>query len=248
MLGQDAPPITTSKMKALILILLLSLGQLGCSLKTEKPNESDMLGLFKKGDSIETFWKWFATNEKKYRNFQDDPDKYLTELLVKVKKIAGGLAVELEPPQDGVINMTISADGDKNLFPTVEKIVENAPKLDGWRIFAFRQRMPTDKVKGMILKAQDHELDPNKMKFYPIVSGDTLDIIVYADHVTNENKSNVAYGCLMLLDNLLGEYDCVRKVRNYDFHTMPTDRDLLSELKPLVEIASYVDNFHRQKN
>jgi hypothetical protein len=38
-LGQDAPPITTSKMKALILILLLSLGQLGCSLKTEKPNE-----------------------------------------------------------------------------------------------------------------------------------------------------------------------------------------------------------------
>jgi hypothetical protein len=47
---------------------------------------------------------------------------------------------------------------------------------------------------------------------------------------------------------LLGEYDCVKKVRNYDFHTMPTDRDLLSELKPLVEIASYVDNFHRQKN
>jgi hypothetical protein len=40
MLGQEAPRITTSKMKALILILLLSLGQLGCSLKTEKPNET----------------------------------------------------------------------------------------------------------------------------------------------------------------------------------------------------------------
>ena len=234
-------------MKVSILILLLSLGPIDGKLKAEKQNESDMLGLFKKGDSIEAFWKWFVDNENKYRNFQDDPDRYLTELLAKIKKIAEGLAVELEPPQNGIINMTISADGDANLFSTVQKIVDNAPKIDGWKIFAFRQRMPTDKVKGMILKAQDHTLDPNKMKFHPIVSGGTLDIIVYVDHVTEENKSNVAYGCLMLLDNLLGEYDCVKKVRSYDFHPMPTDQSELAELKPLIEIVNYVDSFHQQK-
>ena len=234
-------------MKVLLLILLLSLGQLCCTFKTEKQNESDMPGLFKKGNSIETFWKWFADNEKKYRNFQDDPDKYLTELMEKIKKIAGGLAIELEPPKNGVINMTISADGDADLFPTVQKIVDGAPKMEGWKILAFRQRMPADKVKGMILKAQDHTLDPGKMKFYPIVSGNTLDIIIYADDVTEENKSDVAYGCLVLLDNLLGEYDCVKKVRSYDFHPMPTDQHELAELKPLIEIANYVDSFHLQK-
>jgi hypothetical protein len=232
-------------MKVPILILLVSLVQIDCTLKAEK--QKDMLGLFKKGDSIEIFWKWFADNENKYRNFQDDPDKYLTELLTKIRKIAGGLAVELEPPQNGIINMTISADGDANLFSTVQKIVDNAPKLDGWKILAFRQRMPIEKVRGMILKSQDHTLDPSKMKFYPIVSGNTLDVIVYADHVTEENKSNVAYGCLLLLDNLLGEYDCVMKVRAYDFQSMPTDQSELAELKPLIELADYVDIFSQQK-
>jgi hypothetical protein len=107
--------------------------------------------------------------------------------------------------------------------------------------------MPIEKVRGMILKSQDHTLDPSKMKFYPIVSGNTLDVIVYADQVTEENKSNVAYGCLLLLDNLLGEYDCVMKVRAYDFQSMPTDQRELAELKPLIELADYVDIFSQQK-
>jgi hypothetical protein len=234
-------------MKVSILILLLSLGPLVGKLKTEKQHEGDMLVLFNKGDSIEAFWKWFVDNEKKYRNFQDDPDKYLTELFARVKKIAGGLAVELEPPQNGVINMTISADGDASLFSTVQKIVDNAPNIDGWKIFAFRQRMPIEKVKGMILEAHEHTLDPNKIKFHPIVSRGTLDIIVYVEHVTDENKNDVAYGCLMLLDNLLGEYDCVKKVRSYDFHPMPTDQGELAELKPLIEIVNYVDSFYQKK-
>jgi hypothetical protein len=226
------------------LILFSIIGLLSCSGTTQKQTDNDMLGLSKNRESIENFWTWFSSNEKNYRNFQDNPDKYLTELLSKVKKISKGLAVELEPPKDGIINMTISADGDANLFSLVQQIVDKAPKLDGWHFYAFRQRMPVDKVKGMILKAEDHELDPSKIKFSPIISGDTLDIIVYVDHVTQKNRNQVAYGCLMLLDNLLGEYDCVKKVRSYDFHSMPQDQREISELKPLIEIAQYVDSFH----
>lgn len=203
-----------------------------------------MFGLFKNGDPIENFWTWFSTNEKDYRMFQENPDKYLDELLLKAKKMAGGLAIELEPPKDGIINMTISADGDIDLFPTVQKIVDKAPKIKGWNILAYRQRMPIDKVKGMTLKIQDQILDPVKMKFFPIISGDTLDIIIYTDHVTDDNRNKVAYGCLMLLDNLLGEYDCVKKVRSYDFHSLSTGQKELAELKPLIEIANYIDNFH----
>ena len=63
----------------------------------------------------------------------------------------------------------------------------------------------------MVLKAQDHELNPDKMKFFPVVSGDSLDIIIYANNVTEENYNQVAYGGLLLIDNILGEYDCVTK-------------------------------------
>lgn len=223
------------------------LGQLSCSGTPEKQNNKNMFGLFKKGDKIENFWTWFAENEKTYRNFHDNPDKYLNELLSNAKKISDGLAIELEPPKDGVINMTISADGVIDLFPVVQQIVEKAPKISGWKFYAFRQRMPVDKVKGMVLKAQNHELNPDKMKFTPIVTGDTLGIIIYADDITEDNYNQVAYGGLMLVDNILGEYDCVTKVRSYDFHNMPPNADNLTDLFPLLELAEYVDNFHKRK-
>lgn len=234
-------------MKSQMLIILLLFGQISCSGTTEKQNNTKRFGIFKKGDSIESFWVWFSKNEKKYRNFQDNPDKYLNELLSKAEKISEGLAIELEPPKDGIINMTVSADGDVDLFPVVQQIVDKAPNISGWRFFAFRQRVPAEKVKGMVLKAQNHELNPDMMKFSPVINGDSLDIIIYANNVTAENYNQVAYGGLMLVDNILGEYDCVTKVRSYDFKNMPSNTDNLTDLFPLIELAAYVDNFHKRK-
>lgn len=227
--------------------IILLLGQISCSVVSEKQNNKNMFGLFKNGDPIENFWTWFSENEKTYRNFQHNTDKYLNELLSKTKKISNGLAIELEPPKEGIINMTVSADGIIDLFPIVQQIIEKAPKINGWKFYAFRQRIPTDKAKGMILKAQDHELNPNKMKFSPIVTGDILDIIIYVNNITEENHNQVAYGCLMLVDNILGEYDCVTKVRGYDFHNMPPNADNLTDLLPLLELAQFVDYFYSRK-
>ncbi len=206
-----------------------------------------MFGLFKKQDPIEKFWKWFQTNEKNLRDFLKNPDKVLTQVLENAKKIQSGLAIEFEPPKDNIINVTISADGDRNLFPKVLDIVAQAPKIEGWSFVAFRQRIPPDQVKGMVLEAQDHKLIPDKMKFFPIISGDSLDIIIYAKDITEENFDQVAYGGLMLVDNILGEFDCVTKVHSYDFQNMPTRTEELKDLRPLLELATFVDSFHRKK-
>ena len=171
----------------------------------------------------------------------------MTELLTQAKEIRRGLAIELEPPRNGIINLTVSADGDRDLFPLVKSIVDRAPNLEGWKFFAFRQRMNLELVKGMVLKARDHELDPGKMKFFPVVDGDTLDLIIYVNGVTEENYNQVAFGGLLLLDNILGEYDCVTKVRSYDFHNMPTDKEQLNGLLSLLDLAAYVDKFHSTK-
>ncbi len=234
--------------KFLFLILVLTLGLIGCNSQTPKQTEKDMSGVSKKQGPIEKFWMWFQANEKDLRDFQKNPDKTLTQVLDSARKIQSGLAIEFEPPKNNIINVTISADGNRDLFPIVKEIVEKAPKIEGWTFVAFRQRMTSDKVKGMVLKAQDHELNPDKMKFFPVVSGDSLDIIIYANNVTEDNYTQVAYGGLLLLDNILGEYDCVTKVRNYDFQNMPTKQDELKDLKPLLDLAEYVDNFHKSKH
>ncbi len=206
-----------------------------------------MLKLFKRTDPIEKFWTWFKENEKRFRNFEQDPDKYLNEMLVHGKKIAEGLAIELEPPANGIINMTVSADGNRDLFETVVNIVDKAPNIEGWNFIAFRQRIPADKIKTMQLKVKGRELDPQHMKFFPMIDNDTLDIIIYVNGVTEDNYNDIAYAGLLLLDNILGEYDCVMKVRSYDFHNMPVKKEELADLLPLLEITAYVDKFHSGK-
>jgi len=230
------------------LFLILTFNLSFTCINSQQFKQTEMLGLFKKQDPIEKFWRWFQANEKGLREFQKNPDKILTQVLDSARQIQIGLAIEFEPPKNNIINVTISADGNRNLFPIVKEIVERAPKIEGWSFVAFRQRMSSDKVKGMVLKAQDHELNPDKMKFFPVVSGDNLDVIIYANNVTEENYNQVAYGGLLLLDNILGEYDCVTKVRSYDFQNMPTKLEELKDLKPLLDLAEYVDNFHRKRN
>jgi hypothetical protein len=205
------------------------------------------ISLSKKNDPIENFWTWFKQNEKRLRKFEENPDKYLDEILTKAKEIQKGLAIELEPPNNGIINMTISADGDRELFEIVQKIIDKASKIEGWKFNAFRQRMTTEQIKGMKVKVGREELDPQKMKFLPMIEGDSLDIIIYVKGVKEENYIDIAYQGLLLLDNILGEYACVTKVRSYDFHDMPTKKAELEGMLPLLDIASYVDNFHKSK-
>jgi hypothetical protein len=198
-------------------------------------------------DPIDNFWSWFRENEHRLRNFETNPNKYLNEVLTEAKKIKSGLAIEFEPPKNGIINMTISADGNIELFPIVQSIVHKAPKVKGWNIIAFRQRLPLDQIKTMRLKVEDRELDPGQMKFFPVISGDTIDIIIYVKGVTPENYKQTAYGGFLLLDNILGEYDCVTKVRSYDFHDMPTTEEELKDLFPLLGLAYYIDKFYASK-
>jgi len=206
-----------------------------------------MLKLFKRTDPVEKFWTWFRENEKELTDFQKDPDRYLSQILSHAKKIAAGLAIELEPPVNGTINMTISADGVSNLFETVVNIIDKAPTIDGWNFIAFRQRIDSELLKTMKLNAGGRELDPQQMKFLPIIDGDSLDMIIYVKGVTEDNYTDIAYAGLLLLDNILGEYDCVMKVGKYDFHDMPGKKEELADLHPLLEIADWVDKFHRSK-
>ena len=199
------------------------------------------------GESIDKFWKWFETNQKRIRGFESNPDKILVEVSDSAKNIQRGLAIEFEPPENGIVKMTVSADGDKDLFPIVKNIIQKAPKITGWTFIAFRQRFPKEKVKTMALRAQTHVLEVSNMKFFPMVSGDTLDIAIFANNVTKENRDQVSYGGHLIVENILGEYDSETKVRYYYYINMPTKPETLSELMPLIDLADYVDNFYKSK-
>jgi hypothetical protein len=192
-------------------------------------------------DPVVQFWTWFQLNEKKLQNYDKDPARYIGEIHTQLQKIAPGLAVEGEATRNGIRNITITADGDETLFPIVQELVKKSPKLSGWNFIAFRQRVDFESANELSIRAGDIELAVKDMKFFPVREKDSLDIIIYVKGITEDNYMEVAYHGLILLDNLLGEYDCVMKVRSYDFHPMPAKKEELAELKALITLPAYLD-------
>ncbi|SHH79575.1 hypothetical protein SAMN04488109_5472 [Chryseolinea serpens] len=210
-----------------------------CSAKTKKENISRP----RAEDKIDIFWNWFADNKEKFEDALDQDlihqDEKLELILAQLRKIEDGLAVEISAEHNGTREIIISPEGDRSKFDIVQAIVSRAPNIDKWTVTAFRQRAP----EGFSLKIGDIEFEPAKMYFDPLIDVDSLDVIVYAENFSKHDENEAAYYGLITLDNVLGEYDCVMKVRHYDFRDtgeLPKKHNL----KHLTELPKFVDDFH----
>jgi hypothetical protein len=197
----------------------------------------------KKEDMIKQFWDWFANQQLTLRNIIDGDYELIDCILIELRKIQTGLAVEFEKNGD-VIIMTISADGIEDNFEVVKEIVNNAPKIDKWNFVAFRQPVPREKINSITIKVKEVTLDPKTIWFRALKEDDNLYIQIFSDILTEDNKGDIGYGCLMLLDNLIGEYDCVKKVSAYEFYNTNEAQEFKDDLDPLTEIRDFLNYYY----
>ena len=94
---------------------------------------------------IKAFWHWFQENIDDLSNINQDnkrhKEKYISNELAKIKK---GLSAEINEIADYKKQLIISADGLSQNFPLVNNIADNSPKIKGWKITAFKQRINKD--------------------------------------------------------------------------------------------------------
>ena len=88
---------------------------------------------------ISEFWAWFDSYRGGMSEATLPQDQHLEEIVERIGRIEPELAVELSSREDGVKEITISADGVRERFPIVEQIVSQAPSMEGWEVIAFRQ-------------------------------------------------------------------------------------------------------------
>lgn len=230
------------KMKNILIYLILFISIAGCNKKIEQENTAEL-----KDKQIRLFWNWFVANEKRFSKVTNN-DEVLKEILNHASTIEGGLAFEVKSIKNGIKSLTISADGVKQLIPTVQKMVEKSPKIKGWKFIAFRQKKDKKLATEIIYLSDQLKLEPSKMKFFPIVENDSLQLIIYSPGINKENYNEIFYGGSVLLDNLVGEYKFMTQVDNYDFHNMPTRKEDLNQLTPLFELSAFIDNYDTKKN
>lgn len=195
---------------------------------------------FRKKLSPEKFWEWFNQHENEYYELKGDIEEKLQTLRDQLAKVHPDLACEFNYDLiGGKREFIISASGIIDAFPKVIHLIEVAAlDEDRWLLRAFRQRLDI-KEGDYEIQYEDIALKLEHLYFsYQTVEREgykEVDLDIYVDSLTLREETIEA--CLILIDNLIGEYDAVTKLGNIYFYDYQDRRSGILPIKKLIEVV-----------
>jgi hypothetical protein len=189
-----------------------------------------------KAEDIEQFWTWFDENEEALFELVSDDDPLFGELTSELGRIDGRLTFELHPRgANGKREFVLSADGNKELFPTVEQLYLNAPALERWTWVKFRPRR--DRILDITAYGKTVKVD--EVRFMLARDGKKVGIVLFLpDYEPNLDKE---YGTIafLFLEEALGEYAVETQVGFLQLR--PHGAEHFAESAPLSELPQRFD-------
>ena len=201
----------------------------------------------------EQFWSWFLNHSEQLTMMNDIPEdeckKLLAEMQQQMDLYCPGLTFEIGEPTAQGRTMTISAEGDFDLFRYVVELTDNAPDVDWWEFVPFKQ------PQGKALKVffDKYRFETAKMAFQQLQNDEEPDIIglriAVPDLPHDYKPSNDAdvdddllVGVYVTIEALIGEFDCTTLVGYVDLCPMPKE-PFKEGFRPLDDLPEFVDWF-----
>lgn len=192
---------------------------------------------------IEVFWTWFVANAARVRRSGPGTADVPAEITAQLHRIAPQLAWEITPSKVGDWQLVVSADGNRELFPLVHAVVAAAPSVPGFRVKAFRQRGSTEGT----IQYRGGKLAPSDIRFSAEPRGaDAIAVTLFIRGLSDDNDETLSGAAVLLLDDLLGEYDAITKIAELKRSPLPSDAAGLG-LRPFAELRSVVDALGRRR-
>jgi len=188
----------------------------------------------------EKFWRWFQANDNKLFDFEADQEKVFDELQAELHKVNSGLTFEFGPKENGVRDFVISADGIKDVFPSVISLANAAPTLPRWKIIKFRPRRGLGPISLNGLK-----LSPEQLDFTIEPDGSKAAITLFIDGYKESEHDRYAGVGFLMLDQALGEYDVETKVGGIEFKARAVKSKLPKHA--FSELAAVFDKFEKTR-
>lgn len=195
------------------------------------------------------FWQWFANNNERLTmigDLDDDGRKaIIDELQIQLDIYCEGLTFEIgEPTPSGRI-LTLSAEGDVELFRFVDDLVENAPDFDWWEFVAFKQPKGTD----LKVTFDKYHFETKRMYFMQLESEEEPDIlgvrVALPDPVDDDDDQLV--GVYVTLEALIGEFDCATLIGYLDTCDIP-DEPFKAGFRPLDDFPEFIEWFKKKRD
>jgi hypothetical protein len=197
-----------------------------------------MFGLFRKKAGSEGFWDWLAANTTRIQSgLKQDPQGLAAEIGRAFKHSYPDLTWEVSPAPSPPWLFCVSANGNAELFPKVEQAVLAAPELPGWKVQAFRPRGSLSAEIGMGGRKLGYE--DIWCSVEPLGGG--VRVTLWIRGLSPQSDQALSHAALILLDNAVGEYDAVMKIRQLDCGQLPPDPQRRDDFFPLGELPRFMD-------
>lgn len=189
------------------------------------------------------FWNWFLKNNDKFLaiNLIEQKDKkeiLLNDILEQLHKYNENLYFEIGGNSLNSMELIISAEGKREFFDEVEKLIADAPHLPNWKFIAFKQPSSS----AFITEYEGFILDPKQMWFLPLEKEDdsgSFGLIVYLKNYTDQHKDLLLDGVFTVLETLLGEKTASLSIQYLEVDKLPKN-PIKKGLIELVDLPKFI--------
>jgi hypothetical protein len=191
--------------------------------------------------SYAEFWDWFNKNEKEFFNVvksRSNIEKgFFNKLSPKLAALKDGYFFVTGMYNDNTAELVLTADGNTCNIVFVEELTAAAPQITDWKFTALKP--PLD-IKDVYIQMSGYKFSNENISFYSNDTAsypDEIDITVVHSDCTEENKSTIAVGTQIFLDNFLGELDFLTTI---DRLNIIGPGDAVKELIPIEKLKPFL--------
>ncbi len=195
------------------------------------------------------FWNWFVDHNESLTMLGDidnaEGTQLLEEMQAQLDKYCEGLTFEMSEPGPSGRTVTISAEGDVDLFRYVVDLVDNAPDLDWWEFVAFRQPKGTD----LKVSFEKYCFETKNMYFMQLESEEEPDILGVRIALPNpvDDDEDQLVGVYVTIEALIGEFDCATLVGYLDTCAIP-EEPTKAGFRPMDDLPEFVEWFKQHRD
>jgi hypothetical protein len=186
--------------------------------------------------SAAEFWSWLVTHEARIR--RDRSEAVLDEILAALHRYDPDLYFKIGGHPGGLVELVITAEGDRDHFDAVRALVAAAPAVAGWELIAFSP------AQGFhfVTEWDAARIDTRGAWFLPLVApgrphqlGLRIAVADY-DPADEQDWINAAH---VVLDTALGELVAAERIQHVEVVAVPppSARD---GYRPLEELTAYL--------
>lgn len=191
--------------------------------------------IFGNKNADQDFWQWFKVNTDQLAQVETCEEPIANELHRRLNKVCKGLVFLFGPEIDGKKQFVVSAGGIRKLFPDVQRLVQVAPDIPGWKIIAFRP--PVKDINDFRLRFGNAEFRANDVWFSITRSSDQFDLNVFVRIFDGVGQDVINQAAFLMLDHTIGEYAVETKINRITFDSLPID-PVASGLHPLAMLPN----------